>query len=148
MVTVSLTDYAEILAADSLLEEYSHESSLAEIGETNPQRGMYAHMEHSGMMRTFGAYSDGALVGFASILLYVLPHYGRKVATVESLFVASSRRSTGAGAKLMHAIEEYAQTQGCAVILYSAPAGGTLEQVLSRRKECRHSNSIFLRKLA
>lgn len=148
-VEIRHVSYAAILGdpgAADLLDEYSAECSLSEIGETNPQVQMYRAMEASGMMQAFGAYKGSELVGFATLLIYVLPHYGKKIATVESVFVARAQRS-GVGNALMKAIEGHATQSACEVILYSAPVESRLEMLLTLLPAYRHTNSIFLRKL-
>lgn len=142
--------YGDILGAQNsaeLLAEYSEECSIPEIGEPNPQNALYARMEAAGFMHCFGAFEDGSLIGFAAVLFYVLPHYGKKVASVESLFLAKNRRSNGAGSELMSTLEHEAKTNGCEAILYSAPTGGQLERLLSAKKSCRRTNAVFTRKL-
>jgi GNAT superfamily N-acetyltransferase len=149
MCLIRPVKYIEILGAanaSELLAEYAAESAIPEIGPTCPQALMYAAMENSGMFHAFGAFRVKLLVGFAAILTYTLPHYGRKIATVESLFVSKEHRGNY-GRGLMNALEKYAREDGCAVVLYSAPAGGQLEKVLSLRKSYRRTNSVFCRSL-
>ncbi len=142
--------FAEILGAPNapeLLAEYAAECALPELGAIEPQAEMYAVMEESGAFQCFGVYRDGQLSGFASALVYVVPHYGKRIATVESLFVAAASRRTGAGTKLMSAIEEHARERGCVAILYSAPAASQFESLLKMLTPYRHSNTVFLRSL-
>ena len=137
--------------AHKLLAEYAAECSIPSIGDINPQPEMYTAMEHVGLLKCLGAYQWGVLVGFANVLTSVLPHYGRKVATIESLFVAKASRPDGIGKELMQAVEQYAKSAGCTSILYSAPAGGKLERLLylksMRKKGYSHTNSVFCRSL-
>ena len=147
MEQVQLVSYATILDAEDLLAEYAAECSIPEIGTVNPQPEMYAAMERAGAVRMFGAFYEGKLVGLASVLITVLPHYGQKAATIESLFVAKSFRSKGLGPELMRAVEAHAKEAGCKAILYSAPSGGKLERLLSKRKDMRRTNSVFCRPL-
>jgi GNAT superfamily N-acetyltransferase len=144
---IRAVSYAEILAHPDLIAEYAAECSIPEIGQVNPQAEMYAAMEHSGMMQAFGAFHAEQLVGFATILKYVIPHYNCKAATVESLFVAKEFRGTSAGISLMKAIEKHAKESDCQVISYSAPTGSQLEKLLTRLRLYKRTNSIFLRKL-
>lgn len=149
MVTIRPTHYAEILsypAAQGLLSEYSEECSIPEIGSISPQGALYEAMQSSGLMKTFGAFEGDDLVGFATILIYVLPHYGQKVATVESIFVKKSSRGK-VGRKLMEEIEAQAKSAGCKVIMYSARASTRLERLLLSLKCYANTNSIFTRKL-
>lgn len=105
-------------------------------------------MEKSGTLRTFGVFDGEHLIGFASLLLYVLPHYGKKVATTESIFITEDSRKTGAGQKLLDFIEHYAKQTGCCAVLYTAPTGSQFTQVLESRERYRHSNNVFIRQLA
>jgi GNAT superfamily N-acetyltransferase len=102
-------------------------------------------MESAGFLKIFGAF-DPELIGFASLLLTVLPHYGKKVATVESLFVMPEYRTIGAGTELLRFIECFAANEGCTAILYSAPSGGKLAKLLEL-KDYRRTNEVFCRPL-
>ena len=142
--------YAEILDSansEQLLAEYAAECSIPEIGVPNPQKELYAQMESSGLMKCFGVFGDGVLIGFAAMLFFVVPHYGKKVASVESLFVEQEHRSSGMGIALMRTIEEEAKASECVAVLYSAPTGSQLERLLSLSKSCRRTNSVFTNRL-
>lgn len=132
-----------------LLREYSEECSIPIIGEIEPQRDVYQAMEDIGVLKCFAAFVGYELIGFATVLLPILPHYGRKVATVESIFLRKRYRGGMVGAELMLSIEAMAKENGCSAILYSAPVGGNLEAILSRRpRKYKHTNSVFCRNLA
>lgn len=142
--------YAEILDAPNaqeLFRAYSDECSIPEIGTPKPQAKTYEMLEASGALHTFGLYDDETLVGFAAVLISVLPHYGQKVATLESIFIAPDHRSKDAGKTLMLCVEQFADVQGCAAILYTAPAGSRLETLLSHSSDYRHTNTVFCRRL-
>ena len=139
--------YAQILDAPNareLVAEYAAECSIPEIGVINPQREMYAKAEKAGTFRSFGAFRGEELVGFASVLVFLLPHYGQKIATVESIFLAARERPSWAGNSLMNAIEQFTREQGCKVILYNARAGSRFEKLLSLMKPYKRTNSVFL----
>lgn len=143
--------YLDVLTApnaESLLAEYSAECSIPQIGTPRPQLEMYSALERSGMMQVFGSFVGDRLVGFASVLTSILPHYSQKVATVESLFVEGERRDTGLGLALLATAERHAKESGCAAILYSAPADSQLERLLSLLKPYVHTNTVFCRRLA
>ena len=141
------SSFAELLAAPELIEEYGAECSIPEIGPIDPQPEIYAAMEANGLMHSFAAMSGDSIVGFATVLTVVLPHYGRKVATLESIFVSERFRSNGHGIELMRAVEAYAKESGCVAILYSAPAGGQLERVLNKSRIYHRTNAVFCRGL-
>jgi GNAT superfamily N-acetyltransferase len=140
----------EILSAPNsvaLMLEYAAECSIPEIGQICPQGDMYEQMEGTGRFQCFGVFEGDLLTGFASVLVYVVPHYGKKLATLESLFIAREHRRGRLGSELMHTIEDYARKSGCVAIQYVAPAGGQLERLLHLLQDYRHSNTVFTRSL-
>jgi GNAT superfamily N-acetyltransferase len=137
--------YSDILAHPELLAEYAAECSIPEIGEFNPQAEMYAAMEASGGFKAFGVFHVEQMIGFFALLLYVLPHYGQKIATTESIFLASEHRNSSAGKEMLEFIEAYAKEQGCKVVLYTAPLESRFMQLLARKYRC--TNAVFVRSL-
>ena len=149
MITVCTGSYLNVLdspQSEALLAEYAAESSIAGIGPVNPSREIYAMLEEKGALQCFIARRDEQIVGFGTVLVSIVPHYSRKAATIESLFVPSACRRFGIGGRLMQAIERFAHDSGCAGILYSAPAGGKLERVLDSHKAYQRTNTVFFRR--
>jgi GNAT superfamily N-acetyltransferase len=150
--------HSEILLAPNaqhLIDEYAAECSIPQIGKINQQPETYAKLEAAGLMSCFGVFAKLAhsldepeLVGFASVLMTELPHYGRKVATVESLFLARSHRPGGTGRALMDAVEAHAKENGCVAILYSAPEDSQFHFVLAFSRKYNLTNLVFCRSLA
>jgi hypothetical protein len=132
---------------DALQAEYAEECSLPELGAVEPQRDLYAAMEDSGGLQCFGVYHRLELVGFISLLIYVLPHYGKKIATTESIFLARAHRRGISGMDMLGFIEAYAKGQGCEAILYTAPVRSRFSALLYIRKEYRHTNNVFVKAL-
>jgi GNAT superfamily N-acetyltransferase len=89
------------------------------------------------------ARQAGALIGFVTLLRADVPHYGRPLCVVESLFVAAAHRRTRAGRGLIKAAEAIASVHGAA-LLVTAPAGSALETILPRLGY-RHSNTVFVK---
>jgi GNAT superfamily N-acetyltransferase len=133
--------------SETLFAEYAEECSLPELGPIAPQRELYEALEASGGMRCFGVYHKMALVGFVTILIYVLPHYGKKIATTESIFLSRKHRTGWAGMEMLRFIEAYAKESGCAAVLYTTPEGSRFSTLLSIRDEYRHSNNVFMKGL-
>ncbi len=143
--TIRRVSYSEILGAPNaqeLINEYAAECS---IPDADPQRQIYAAMEQSGALQCIGAYIADELVGFVSILSGVMPHHGKRVATVESLFVLPSYRHSGAGNDLLSAAERYATEAECVAILYNTRINSRLEKVLLRRYECQPTHTVYTR---
>lgn len=149
-VVVRPCAYADIESAPefpALLDAYSRESSIDQEWTAQPQRDIYLGMEAVGVMHAFGAYQGDALIGFASILVTVLPHFGRLTAVTESFFVMPESRDTGAGMKLLRAMEHRAAELGADGLLASAPIGGQLDKVLHGLSAYRPTNRVHFRRL-
>lgn len=146
MIDIRRVPVSDVLNSKTLIAEYAAECSIPSIGEINPQTDIYAAIENGGMLQSFMVEKSGAESGFAIVLTPVLPHYGKRIATMESLFVAKESRSGGAGRKLMNLVEDYSKSVGCGGILYSAPTGSQLERLLEASKEYQRTNAVFFRK--
>ena len=139
----------DLLAAPNwwaLLDEYAAECGNAGIGKPDMQVDTYRALESAGVLKVITARHDGELVGFAVYLLSVLPHYGKPVATTESVFVSPAHRDTGAGLALLKAVEDAALEAGASGLLMSAPVGGSLDRVLAA-KRYEHTNAIWFKRL-
>jgi GNAT superfamily N-acetyltransferase len=147
---IRAVSYAEILNAPNaaaLLAAYGAECSIPEIGDINPQPAMYAQMEQTGMFQAFGAFEHDELIGFAAGLAFRLPHYGRMITNVESLFLSPTHRCGRIGNGLMNTLEDFGRERECEVISYSARTGSQFERLLSLLKPYQRTNSVFLRSL-
>lgn len=135
MIDIALTT-VEDMAADSalpgVLAAYAEESAIKELQAAGPGPDIesYRRLEASGALRCMSARQDGMLIGFAFVLIAVLPHFGVKTASMESLFILKSHRKHGAGLALMRFAESVARASGAAGLLVSAPVGGRLERIL------------------
>jgi len=148
LIAIERVSSADVLACHALISEYAAECSIPAIGEINPQAEAYAAMEKTGLLHSFMVFEDGEKIGFAMMVTPIFPHYGKRVASVESLFIAKDARKTSAGHELMRTIEEYAKQAGCVGILYSSPAGGQLERLLEAKKQYQRTNAVFFRGFA
>lgn len=149
-LTIERVSYAEILGAANaaaLIAEYAAECSIPEIGVISPQAEMYAAMEKSGNFQVFGAFDGRLPVGFAAPLTYLNPHYGRRIATMESVFLARTHRSGRAGNQLMNAAEEYGRERECEAMLYSAKKGSQFEKLMYLLKPYHPTHTVFMRSL-
>lgn len=130
-----------------LLSAYAEECQISGLPPAQHQPDIYRALEQNGALHLLGAYEGLELVGFASYLVTVLPHYGKPVATTESLFVAPEFRSTGAGIKLIRTMERQALQLGAIGILVSAPVRGQLSKVMPGLNY-RHTNEVYFKALA
>ncbi len=147
-VIVTVVPFATILDDPSfptLLRAYAEECS---VPDAEPQRAIYAAMEQAKVLCCFTARAepDNLLIGFVSVLTTAMPHGGR-LATVESLFVDPSYRSTGAANLLLDAAERHAQESNCSSLACLARVGSAFEKVLSRRAGYTLTHSQHTRRL-
>lgn len=147
MISIQPCAVSEVLDSEVLIAEYAAECSIPAIGEINPHRDLYALMEKSGLMACFMAYDGDRKVGFSILLMPILPHYSKKVATSESIFIAKAMRRCGAGLKLKRSVKDHARDAGCVGILWSAPAGSKFERFLESSKSCQRTNAVFYESL-
>lgn len=131
-------------AAAALLAEYADESALEGLPPPKPHEPTYLQLENNGSFHLIAALEDGELIGFATILVYMNPHYSVKLAVTESLFVLKHKRKTGAGSQLIKCCEEIATAAGAAGLLVSAPMVGSLSRLLEQRGSYKETNRVFL----
>lgn len=129
-----------------ILEEYSKELIVKGAPPACAKMELYHQLEAAGVLQCFGAFLYDALVGFVTVLITVLPHYGVTMAVTESYFVIQEFRGTGAGLKLLRHAESYAKEKGSPCLLVSAPASGTLAAVLPHVGYIE-TNKVFFRSL-
>lgn len=133
--------------AKELFRLYAEECSLPELGQASPHDELYETLAAKAGMKSLAVFEGDELVGFATVLSYTVPHYGKKVAATESIFIAPGHRA-GLGSELLAAIETDSRRSGCAVVLYSAPCGSRFARMLSLSSRYRHSNQVYLRDLS
>jgi GNAT superfamily N-acetyltransferase len=128
-------------AFSRLVEGYTHECAIPEFTPGEVQGDAYRAMEAAGVLHCFEVRAEGALVGFLTILLHVLPHFGVRTAIVESVYVDPDHR--GAGLSVVREAKAFATQHNTRGLLMSAPAGGALARLLPRLG-FRHTNETFL----
>jgi hypothetical protein len=140
---VSYSDILDAPNADELLSEYAAECGNSKLGKPTPQRDLYALLEKSGGFQAFGVFDGDKLIGFACVLMYVLPHYGVKIAATESIFVSKEYSGVTSGLLIVE-IQDYARKNGCKDFMYSAPVGSRFDHRLSESKRAHHINNHYL----
>ena len=131
----------------ALFAEYAQESATPELGTPDVQLEMYRQMEAAGALKILAAYDESAtLVGFMVLIVSVVPHFGRCIASTESYFVTKSARGGGTGIKLLHCAEQLARDLGAVAFFVSSPSNGRLAKVMPRMGY-RETNRVFMRGL-
>ncbi|QQV54340.1 GNAT family N-acetyltransferase [Ralstonia syzygii subsp. celebesensis] len=130
-----------------LLAEYAAESGIPELGAAHAQVEIYRALEAGGVLHVLGAFRGDDLVGFAFVLVSVLPHFGQVVGTTESYFVTRDARKGGAGLALLRAAEKLSRERGAKAFMVSAPAESRLTCVMPGAGY-RETNRVFFKALA
>lgn len=114
----------------ALLQAYGEESALQELEPAEMQTAIYQAMEANGCLHLLAAFDGDDMVGLLALIVSVLPHYGKRVASTESFFVSEDARKTGAGLALLRAAEKHAQELGAVGLMVSAALHSRLARVM------------------
>jgi GNAT superfamily N-acetyltransferase len=130
---------------DELTRRYWDECHIDALGAPNGQLSIYQAMEAAGVLTVLCAYDDAErLIGGVFLTVYVVPHYGTRVGSAESIFVDPAYRKSGAGLKLIRAATALAKERGARGMYFSAPTGSRLADVLPR-VGFRETNRVFFK---
>lgn len=143
----TVADLADAPEFEALAQEYAAEAGRAISLGAAPQIDIYKSAESAGNMLFAGAWLDEKLVGFLVLALYIVPHYGTKIAATESIFVTESARNTGAGKQMLKQAESIACDAGATGLAVSAPIGGRLAKILPHIG-FKHTNELFFKGLS
>lgn len=131
---------------DALVAEYAVESANSGLPPPMPHLDRYPQLEAAGVLHPIAATLEGDLIGFITVLVSVLPHYGFSIAVSESYFVAKAHRHTLAGLKLLVAAEEKTKALGACGIYVSSPTGAALDKILER-SGYRETNRVYFKRV-
>jgi ribosomal protein S18 acetylase RimI-like enzyme len=137
---VSCMDILDAPNAQELFAQYAEDCMRP---GSQPQVEIYQKMQNAGMLACFGAYAGETLVGFATVVASVMPHDGKRIASLESLFVKRAFRDDGVATMLLSQVRHHAIVDGCAALLYTARVGSELEVMLHGVKVCERTHSVF-----
>lgn len=128
-----------------LLDEYSHECAIEGLPVPTANWPLYTKLEINGALQFLSATSNGWLIGLATVISTIVPHYAAITSVMESLFVLPEYRKTGAGLKLMRLAEKHAKEMGATGLLISAPFYGSLVNLLEKDNNYKETNRVFFR---
>lgn len=105
----------------------------------------YGDLNANGLFDTFALRADGKLVGFSTLAVSVSLHTSRAIALVESIFVAEGYRPYSG--LLIASMRRYAREKGIRYLSFSAPAGSSLDRMLSvqaKRGRAKHVYNVYI----
>ncbi len=144
---ISVDDFFAHHDAPALLAEYAAESAIDGLPTPTPDQAKYQLIERTGALHVLAAFQGDTLLGFLALLVSFNPHYSTQLAVVESFFVGSAYRRTGAGLKLLKKAENVASMEHADGLLISAPVNGRLAAVMDGHGSYRETNRVFFRSL-
>jgi len=115
-----------------LLDEYIAEGQIQGLPPAECQKDMYRAIDDLDTLQYLAGYSGDRLIGFLTMVVAIMPHYGVMMASTESYFVGAEFRKTGMGLKLLKAAEKQATAMGAKGFLVNGPKGGRLLEILPR----------------
>ena len=125
--------YKEILNNKEIISKYAKDCL---VDGYNPQENIYEAMDKAGMLYCLGAYIEGELAGFASVVVTVMPHNGKKIGVVESIFALPEYRRYGVGLYLIESAKDLSKSLGCDLVSYEPRIDSQFDTILSHRKSC------------
>ena len=130
------------------LQDYATECQLPEMTAI-ANLDFYKQRIADGLLHPLCIKDGDLLAGFAILIVSEMPHYNNLVlATLESFFVLPEYRCLGVGEWLLREVEAKAKELGASGLFLSAPAGGRLDQYLSKLKRYRETNRVYFSKLS
>ena len=149
MIEIRQAMFMNLIAAPNyqvLFDEYATESGMPGLPAPRADVLGYLTLEQSGALTVLCAFKDETIIGVAFVLVSILPHYSVPAAHLESFFVASEHRRTGAARRLMAAAEDVAVKRGAAGLFASAAIGSRMESMMSM-SDYRPSHQVFFKAL-
>ena len=131
---------------NDMVNAYAAESFLDGLPPPCPDLGIYRAMDKAGFLHTMCAVVDGRVVGFILVLLSPLPHYSVQVATVESFFVLSRYRQSGAGFNLLREAEIVAEENHAAGMFINAANGKDLGKIMQKMKSYKNTHVTYFKR--
>lgn len=130
-VIIRQCSVADIEQAANVVAEYSS-YAIPGLPLVSVQWEQYRKLESAGAVKVFGAFDGDSLVGFASVITQVSLHYGTQISLSDSFYVCKAHRKSGAGLKLLKAMQTYAHSIGSTGFVVSAPHKKELACVLPK----------------
>lgn len=145
--TLPIVDFFAHTDSAALLTEYASEAQIKGLPTPTPDQATYALLEASGRAQLIAAEDNGKLIGMLLLVASMNPHYGVTLGVVESYFVASAARKTGAGLAMLTLAERLAKEAGAAGLLLSAPVDSRLDKVLAGLDDFKPTNRVYFKPL-
>ena len=115
-----------------VVEAYCSESGNPDLGSAMPSLEWYERMEGAGLFRICGAFDDDRLVGVVSVTAVFYPHFGKVVASCESIWLDKDYRKGTTGLRLINKAKAMAKEMGAVGIYFGAREDSRLSQMYER----------------
>jgi GNAT superfamily N-acetyltransferase len=112
-----------------LVVEYEKEKANLELGAARWDIKAYEKLHEEGKYFAVGAYDEDKLIGFGGVLVSVLPHYNKLVATIETIFLKEEYRKGRTGVKMVQELENLASQAGAQGVYFTTGVGDRLSKL-------------------
>lgn len=129
-----------------LAVEYEKEKANPELGAARWDVKTYEKLVKEGKYLPIGVYDEDKLVGYGGVLISVLPHYNKLVATIESIFLKKEYRKGRTGTKMVEELEKLASKAGAQGVYFTTGVGDKLSK-LAPLIGYRPANEVFFKAL-
>ncbi len=129
---ITCSEAFENCAWDALVKAYGEAVRYPGL-EPNPDRELYERLEAAGVAHFVGAFDADKIVGVAIYCVSIVPRFkGTLLASSDALWVDPEYRTTGAGLRLIRAVERFAKEDGCTGIFWGVKKGTRAERLFER----------------
>lgn len=144
---ISFTEFSNSSSYSGLIDGYESECTYEGFPPANLNKDLYKKLNDMGILKVFGAYLGDLLVGYCCLLISPNLHFSAPIGTVESFFVFKEHRNTGAGLKLLKAVEHVSKNNGAISLSLSTKKNSLLEKVMEGMKDYHQSNVVYMKRL-
>lgn len=139
---ISVEELYATAGFETMVAEYA-EYAIKRMPRPKYTKENYLALERAGLLTAYADIRNNIVVGFMSIMITRIPHYGCLAGLVESLFVMRAFRASGAGVRFIVTAERHARAYGVPGIFINCPYGRELAKVLERRSYTPVTVSYF-----
>ena len=131
--------------APELFKLYSDEAQSSTVSTPfNPNYEMYLQLEDMGILDACIILTeDNKIVGFATMLTTVMPHYSATASTIESIFIMKEYRGNNNFKNLLNRLIDTAKTKNSVNLFVSTPVVSSADKVMGRTKGFSKISHIY-----
>lgn len=143
---ITFSELEKIWNFKHLVEEYLEETTIKDMPKGYIDSETYRKADSLNTFKVYAAYYAENLIGFMTTITMLSLHRGVLMTTCDAIFISKKYRSTGAGIKLIKTAVSTAKEAGSFGVLFTAPVGGSLDDLLLKM-DCDKVQHVYLKRL-